>query len=237
MKRQSIFTRSSFKKAPVDRTRGVYVPAYLYGAVARTQYSADIGENYTVTETYTTTVNGKTVTRTRTKTKTEWRPLSGHHACYVRDIIVTASRGIHNNELEAIEPFDLRAIKRYKPALISGWFAEEPSMTADDCFELARKETGQEILGAVANFMPGDKHRNLRTQFRLHREVMEQILLPVWVFAVRYDEKKPPARVMVNGQTGQVSGYAPRSTLKVLLMVLFFIGLIAGGALWYRLQL
>ena len=79
----SIFARSDFRKAPLEKIRAVYLPAYLYGALADTQYSADIGETYTETQTYTTTdSNGKTVTRTRTVTKTEWRPLSGQHDSY-----------------------------------------------------------------------------------------------------------------------------------------------------------
>jgi DNA-directed RNA polymerase subunit RPC12/RpoP len=63
----SIFARSDFKQAAPELTRGVYLPAYLYGAVADSNYSARIGENYTEIETYTTTDSkGNTVTRTRT---------------------------------------------------------------------------------------------------------------------------------------------------------------------------
>src|SRR5688500_16581363 len=62
------FTPRSFRRADVSETRGVYVPAYLYSAEAHVEYRAEIGEHYTVTETYT---DSKGKTRTRTKTKTE----------------------------------------------------------------------------------------------------------------------------------------------------------------------
>ena len=52
---RTMFADSSLRRAKVEDLRGVYVPAYLYSAVARTDYTAQIGENYTETETYTTT--------------------------------------------------------------------------------------------------------------------------------------------------------------------------------------
>ncbi|MBC7172696.1 MAG: hypothetical protein H5U40_09730, partial [Polyangiaceae bacterium] len=92
------FARSDFLRAPVEKTRGVYLPAYLYGATARTRYAADIGENYTETETYVTRdAQGRTVTRTRVVVRTEWRRLSGYHEAYVRDVLVTASRSLSND--------------------------------------------------------------------------------------------------------------------------------------------
>ena len=105
--RRSFFVQSGVKGGTVDSIKGVYTPAYLYSAMATSQYSAQIGEDYQETETYTTTdSNGNTVVRTRTVTKTEWRYLQGQHSQYVMDVLVTGSRVIPNPELEAIEPFD-----------------------------------------------------------------------------------------------------------------------------------
>jgi hypothetical protein len=206
------------------------LPAYLYGAVASTEYSASIGENYTETETYTTTdSNGKTVTRTRTVTKTEWRSLSGNHSCYVVDVIVSASRGVTNAALEAVEPFDLRALRRYADSFISGWLAEEPSRSKDDCFQLAHDETVSKIGERLTRFMPGDTHRNLQHRTQLSHEVIDLVLLPIWTYAVRYAEDRPPIQILVNGQTGRVGGKIPVSTTKVtvaVIGVLFLIGIV-----------
>ena len=90
---------SRLKRASLQDVRGVYVPAYLYSALALSEYSASIGEDYTETETYTTTENGKTVTKTRTVTKTERRPLRGEHTEHVADLRGAASRGLPNGEL------------------------------------------------------------------------------------------------------------------------------------------
>lgn len=229
IRKSHMFTRSDFKKSAPQLTRGVYVPAYLYGAIADSDYSASIGENYTETETYVTTDSkGKPVVRTRTVVKTEWRPLRGRHCCYLVDVIVTASRGVSNDRLEAIEPFDLRALRRYDPSFISGWIAEDPSLTKDDCFQLAHQESIAKVGLMLEHFMPGDSHRNLQYQTQLTNEVIDLALLPVWSFAVRYDPDKPPLRILVNGQTGRVGGKAPISVVKVSLAIVIGLVIIGG---------
>ncbi|MEM6296558.1 MAG: hypothetical protein AAGA54_35155 [Myxococcota bacterium] len=218
--RSTWFVKSGFKEADVTDMRGVYLPAYLYSASARVGYTASIGENYTVTETYTTTdANGKSVTRTRTRVETEWRSLSGEWSAYLDDVVVTASRGLHNEELEAIEPYDLRALRRYTPKILSGWLAEDPSRTAAECATMAREEAVQQIGRRVSAFMPGDSHRELRYKTSFAHEHGALVLLPVWVLAVKYDPEQPAVRMVLNGQTGALVGRPPRSWTKVTIAI------------------
>ncbi len=234
MASRHFFVRSDFKTAVPELTRGVYLPAYLYGAVANSDYSASIGENYTETETYTTTdANGKTVTRTRTVVKTEWRPLSGQHCCYVVDVIVSASKGVTNPALEAIEPFDLRAMRRFEESFISGWLAEEASRTKDDCFRMAHDESVAKVGNYLKNFMPGDTYSNLQYRTSLSHEVIDLVLLPVWSYAVRYAEDKPPVQILVNGQTGRIGGDVPISATKVGCSIAVVVGIILAIVIFF----
>jgi hypothetical protein len=196
------------KDKAAEKVRGIYLPTYLYSATAYTTYAASIAEHY------------KGDDRER---KTEYRELDGRHATYIADILVTASRGIPNDEIEGIEPFDLGALVRYTPALVSGWISEEPSRTQEECRDLARQETTARVSEMLRGFLPGDGVRDLRHQTRLEDESVDLTLAPVWVFAIRYDDEKPPIRVLVNGQTGKVFGKVPLSWAKV--------GLIAVGIL------
>ncbi len=226
--RRGFFVQSSVKSGTVDSIKGVYTPAYLYSAMTTSHYQAQIGENYQETETYTTTdSNGNTVVQTRTVTKTEYRHLSGQHSCYVSDVIVTGSKVIPNGELEAIEPFDLRMMRRFTPAVISGWIAEEPSLALQECYGLARQETMDKIAKELADFMPGDSHQGLTFNTVLDRETTDLIYVPIWVLAIRHDPQKPVFRVLINGQTGKIYGKAPLSVLKILLVIFIVILLIA----------
>lgn len=235
--RKPWFAPGAFRRAEPSDVRGMYLPAYLYTAMASAEYRAEIGENYIVVETYTTTDSkGNTVTRTRTRTKTEWRQLSGRWASYVDDIIVSASTGLPNDELERVEPFDLRALHRFTPAVLSGWIAEDPSMAAAQCLSLARGETNDAIARRLTAHMPGDSHRGLDYSWRAEHEDLELMMLPVWVLAVKYAADKPPVRLVVNGQSGKVGGRAPLSWAKIVAVIVVALAVIVLAVLLGGMQ-
>jgi hypothetical protein len=203
------------KDRSAERVRGVYLPAYLYSATAHTSYHASIGESYKDKD---------------NKNRTEYRDLEGRHSRYVADILVTASRGIPNDEVEGIEPFDFGELARYTPGLVSGWISEEPSLSREECRQLARQEATARVARLLRQFLPGDTVRDLRHHTELADESIDLTLVPLWVFAVRYHDEKPPIRVLVNGQTGKVFGRVPLSWAKVGLVVAALLGL--GGLVW-----
>ncbi len=223
------FVHSGLKQGVVEGTQGIYLPSYLYGARAQANYSARIGEDYTVVVTYTTTdAKGNTTTHTRTETRTEWRSLTGEYESYVMDVVVTASKGIANSELQGIEPFDLRALQRFTPDLLAGWTAEEPSLGSEECIRLAQTEAVEGVESALQAFMPGDSSTGLKAQVELSDEVADLCLMPVWVYAVRFADDKAPIRILVNGQTGKIAGKVPYSPSKIILAVLLVLGAIGG---------
>lgn len=215
-------TPFGLKKKTAEKVKGVYLPTYLYSATAYTKYDASIAEHYEDDD---------------KEKKTEYRDLYGRHAFYVADVVVTASRGIPNDEMEGIEPLDLGALTRYTPALVSGWISEEPSLTQNECRELARKEARSHVGKRLRDFMPGDGVGSLRHETSLEDESIDLTLVPVWVSALRYDDKKPPIRVLVNGQTGRVYGKVPFSWAKLGLIVGGLLSLIGlARLLWVVLQ-
>ncbi|CAN5127976.1 hypothetical protein BH09MYX1_BH09MYX1_50750 [soil metagenome] len=225
--KSGFFTHPGLRSASVDDVRGVYAPAYLYGAIAHSEYTASIGENYTETEYYTTTDDkGNTRQESRTVTRTEYRHLAGMHSSVVRDVLVTASRFLDNAWLEAVEPFDLRHLRRASAAAISGWPAELPTLDLAASAELARQEATTKVGQALPHFMPGDSAQNLQFRTRLDQEVVDLVLVPLWVFSVRYDAKKPLLRILVNGQTAKAAGVVPKSTLRIVLAIVIPIALL-----------
>lgn len=225
--RHGLFRHAGLEGAPIEDIRGIYVPAWLYSAVAEADFTAEIGENYTVTRTRTVTRNGQTVTETYTTTETEWRPLGGRYLGYVADVLVTASKGLANHELEALEPFDLRALTRFTPAVISGWLAEDVTLAANESAQHARAEACEIIARRMKEFMPGDAYRGLSHQTSLASESSDVVLVPVWVLAMRHVADAPPVRVLVNGQNGKVVGDKPLSWWKVTIAVLMALALVA----------
>lgn len=223
------FRHPGVRRAKLEAFRGVYLPAVLYSAVARASFDASIGEEYYVTETYTERVDGKNVTRTRRVKKHEWVPLSGRVDGWAADILVSASRGVRNEALEAIEPYDFGQLRRYATGLVAGWSVETPSRTSAECLESARGELTQRIGNRLSSLMPGDTHSDLRFSTRTEQETATPVLVPVWVLALAFAADKPALQVLINGQTGRVSAKVPWSWPRILTVVLLVAAAIAAA--------
>lgn len=220
----ALWAPGSFRKAKVEDLRGVYVPAYLYTAAVRSDYQVSVGVHYTE-------VRQRRDGKIEQKRETEWTSLYGTWEAWSDDEVVTASGGIPNDELEAIEPFDLSRLRPYAPELVVGWAAEVPTLPLERCRALAREELVEQVGRRLKRSFPGDTYRSFHHDTEVEHEDLEPILLPVWVLPVRYGKDRRMVRLLVNGQTGRVTGDAPVSWLKVLLAVLGTVGLV-GGLLW-----
>ncbi len=226
------FADARIKRARIEELRGVYLPAYLYSAVARTAYTASIGEHYTRSETREITdAHGHKTTETRSVLRTEYRPLSGHHVGYITDVLVSASAGLTDGELHAIEPYDLLRVRRYCPAVVTGWIAEEFSRAPDDCRRASRDAAIDEVGMRLRRFMPGDSHSDLSWHTTVAWESLDPILVPVWVLAVRYRDDRAALRVVINGQTGAVAGTVPLTWWKLALAIVAVAAVVAAIAL------
>lgn len=229
------FADARIKRARVEDLRGIYVPAYLYSAVAHTDYEASIGEHYTeVEEVERVGEDGEKRTVRRQVTRCEYRPLAGRHVGYVTDVLVSASHGLRDAELHALEPFELGQLRRYSPALVSGWIAEEFAHAAEDCMRRSRRDAVDDIGVQLRRFLPGDSHSDLTWRTRVDWESLEPVLVPVWVLAVRWREDRPPLRVVINGQTGAIAGKVPLAWWKVTLAIVAAAAL--ALTLWWLLH-
>lgn len=220
------------QSAVADKLKGVYLPFWSFTMLARSQWTASIGEYWYRTETYTTQENGKTVTRTRRVQETEWWELDGRHHQYHAGYLVSGSRGLKQQDAERIQPFRLEALHVYRAQFLAGWLAEEYSIERAAALEICQQEFFRREEDAVAAFLPGDTHRNLVVRTRFEKTNSDLILLPIYVLSYRYGDKL--YRFLLNGQTGRAAGDKPISWRKVLWAVLTAVGAIVALALLGR---
>ena len=221
-----------------DKLNGVLVPFYAYDGTARTRWSAQVGIHWYETDTYTVTVNGQIHVRTRQVQRTEWFPLSGTHAANYFSNLVSASNGLPEAEANELEPFDLGKAVPFAPAAVAGWQAERPTVDHAHAHKVAGQEIAKRENGAIAGgFLVGDRHTSVESQTDLHVERVEEVLLPVWI--ATFPDRGKVFRLLVNGQTGEIVGKAPRSGAKIGCLVfaavgipaLVILGFLSAGAL------
>ncbi len=211
----SWFRPGDLKSAQIEeKLKGVYLPFWSFSMLAKSDWSANIGEYWWETETYTTTdKDGKTVTKTRRVRRTEWWNLAGRHHHYYSGYLVSGSRGLSQQHADRIKPFHLAALKRYRPHFLAGWLSEEYSVESVDALEVCRQEFHRREQQNVADHMPGDTHRELRLDTQFSDANSDLILLPVYLLAYRYRDKL--YRFTINGQTGKVAGDKPLSKWRI----------------------
>lgn len=218
------FRPGDLRRAKIEeKLRGVYLPFWSFSLLAESDWSASVGEYWWRTETYTTTVNGKTVTRTRRVRETEWWPLGGKHHRYYSGYLISASRGLSQADADRIQPFHLPALKRYSPSYLAGWLAEEYGVERDDALRTCHDEFYRREQSATAEFLPGDAYRDVNVTTRFSHAHSDLILLPVYLLSYRYKDRV--YRFMLNGQTGQAAGDKPVSWRRVAAAVA--VGLVA----------
>lgn len=201
------------KTADPAELDAVLVPFWCYDATAHSEYSGQVGIYWYETETYTVVVNGKTQVRTRQVRRTEWHALSGTHVHAYTDHLVSGSRGLPEDEANALEPFDLGQAQAYAPELIAGLIAEQPSIDHDTARVTANQELASLENRAITRFLPGDTAKGVTNTTTTHVDDVRLVLLPVWI--ATFPHNGTVFRMLVNGQTGEVVGSVPRSKTKI----------------------
>lgn len=217
------FRPSDLKSAAkLDHVRGVYVPSWIFSAAAQSSWTAEAGFHYYVEEVQI--VNGQQqVNRVQ---KTRWEPAYGHHQGAYRDLFVSASKGLTEAELVALEPFDLHSsMAEFNDDFLAGFEAECLAVTARSAWVPGQLRVESFERGACGKMVPGDTQRNLQVQTQTGNVMATSALVPVYVAAYMY--KEAVFRLVVNGQTSKVVGKAPYSWVKITFAVLVVLLLIA----------
>lgn len=217
------------RESTLGSLNGVYVPYWTFDAYTNSFWEAEAGYYYYTTETYTEGGQRKT----RQVRHIRWEHAEGTHDEFFDDELVCASTGLPAKHVKEIEQFDTKKLVAYDPAFLSGWKAEHYSVELKDAWQRGKAAMAEKIRRACAAKVPGDTQRNLQVQSAYSGITYKHVLLPIWIAAFQFGTKS--YRVVINGQSGTVSGDAPYSWLKIagavaaVLVVLLLLAKIAGS--------
>ena len=141
---------------------------------------------------------------------------AGHlSSCVYANMPVCGSLSLKEEMAQGIEPFDLEALKRYRPEYTAGWPVEIYQTTLAEASIQARARVREDI-----------EDRYGPTDFVHFTDVYWKLaLLPVYLGTYRYRNKL--YLFAVNGQTGKVFAQAPRDPIWITLIAITGVFLIA----------
>jgi hypothetical protein len=221
--RGGLFTPGDVRRAGrMDRLQGIYLPFWTFSMRADSTWQADIGEYWWETK--------RTSKGTRRVRRTEWHPLSGRHHSYHYHHLVSGSKGLPQDEALEVFPFEILAMRRYRPELLAGWLAEPFSVSREQALALCQQHF-REIEGQrIAAFLPGDTSKGLEWSTTFSEKSDDLLLLPFWIGTYTYQDK--PYRFVLNGQTGRATGTRPKSLWKIAAAILAVLAILLAVA-WF----
>jgi len=212
------FRPSALRRLREFSAVGVYVPFWTFDARVRSEWTADAGFYYWVTEPTVVLVRGRPTMQMRQVRKIRWEPAAGARDDRFDDLLVHASKGLPPKLCAELGRFDTSALVPYRPEYLAGWRAEEYAVDLATGFEAGKAEIEAIQAGRCGGDVPGDTHRNLSVRNRVSDVRWKHVLLPVWSLTYSHAGKEYP--VLIHGQTGRVVGEAPYSWVKILFLVL-----------------
>ena len=199
------------KLAATDAFSPVYLPYWTFDAITAAAWKAQVG--HTVTERYYNPSTKSWDTRTRI----DWRWESGRVRLNMDDVLLPGTRRLSALHLGKINVFDMRGLVTYEPSYLAGMQALRYDIDLETSWEAARYTMREKTRDACRKQASTSMIRNFSMSLDFADESWRHILLPVYIAAYRYANQS--YQVLINGQTGTISGQRPVDWNKVWLVI------------------
>lgn len=205
MMKKAIFAPKELKDPKhIDSFRGIYMPYWAYHLTQQGGYS----------------LKGTKSHRSGDYIITDHFKLNGNIDAYYKGISYDASASFADNISQALAPYDVKGMKAFTPAYLSGFYADasnvNPKIYQPEAEAIAVEESMKEIK-KQPEYRGYDMTDNHVTPKQLHTKAKEidSAMFPVWFMSYRNGDRI--AYATVNGQTGKVVSDLPVDVSKYLI--------------------
>jgi predicted RNA-binding Zn-ribbon protein involved in translation (DUF1610 family) len=206
---------------------GIYLPFWTFDAITMADWKAEVGHRKT--EHYYS--GGKR----RTRTRIVWKWEAGQARLDIDDLLISGTTRLSPILLDRIKGYDLHDLAPYEPKYLAGFQAQAYDIPLEAAWERARHNMREQTRRACRSQASTSKIRNFSMTLEFGQERWRYMLLPAYIAVYRYNQQS--YQVMINAQTGTVTGQRPVDWLKVWLAVAallspgLLLGLVGLGAL------
>ena len=188
---------------------GVYLPFWTFDSTLNARWRAEVGHQ----ETEQTYSNGEWTTTT----KTVWKWESGQERQTVDDMLIWGTTHVSSLLLGQVIDFQLSDLAPYEAQYLAGFQAQNYDISLEQSWETARQKMREQIKKACRQAPSTSRVRNFSMELDFDDETWRYILLPVYLSSYRYRDKV--YQVLINAQTGTISGQRPADWPKIWLVI------------------
>jgi ribosomal protein L37AE/L43A len=197
--------------AIVDHFAGIYLPFWTFSAQIASDWKAEVGHERQ--ESYYDH-NDKSW---KTRTVIDWGWENGRVNIDVADLLLCGSSRVSQLLIKRVEPFHLKDLVSYAPDFLAGWQAQTYDRTLPKAWEQGKADMRERAKSACHSSIGSPHVRNFNMTADFNEETWRYILLPVYVAAYKFENQV--YQVMLNGQTGAITGQKPVAWWKIWLAV------------------
>ncbi len=181
------FVPKGIKNFETEKIRGIYVPFWLFDMrYADRQYYK-----------YTKKQGKATVTR--------FEYIEGETT--LKKFTLDASLNLNDDSSTRLEPYDMRQLKEFDMAYLSGYYSDRFDIGAAEITGDAVIKAGTIYNEEIRNYLKHQGGKLVKSDPNYEVYKTEYALLPAWFLSFKYDNK--PFTILVNGQTGKMVGAVP----------------------------
>jgi DNA-directed RNA polymerase subunit RPC12/RpoP len=189
----------------------IYLPFWTFDSTTDADWKAEVG--HPKTEQYYD--HGSKSWKTRTRI--DWRWESGNVQLKIDDLLVPGTERVSARHLSSVQNNDLSALVKYEPSFLAGMQAKNYDISLEAAWDVARQNMREKTRLACRDQASTGMIRNFRMDLDFKDENWRLILLPFFMTSYRFNSKV--FQVLINGQTGKISGQRPVDWTKVWLVV------------------
>lgn len=159
----------------------------------------------------------------------QWEAHSGSQFENFKDVLIPGLRKMSPADLAGIAPFNARELVDFSPDYLAGWVALTYDFPLADASLKAREFVLKKVKGSIESLVePNRPKRNFSTgEGKWSGLTYKLTLLPIYTGNYSFQGKR--YHLLVNGQTGKVSGKKPIDNIKAALYIT--IGIILLGVI------
>ncbi len=210
IKGKSLVPKEFKQSVEADDIHAYYFPAFVFDANCLSTYSGRLYNTYTVKD-----KNGFT------ETKKRYFPIHGQKNTNHSNIEIEASSKLTQNELLTIKPYNFNQSVNYTDEFVFGYELECNSNSLIDSSKHAKTIVEQNIKNEILSKYSYDGVENLNIQTNYNSFKYSYCALPI--YRINYTYKNKKYSNVMNGQTGALGGNYPKSTAKIVAIVLSII--------------
>lgn len=207
--RKSFFTPRAYKNEKcIESFRGIYMPYWAYHVEQKAP----------------TELKGQKKYRRGDYIITDFYTLEFEIDAYYKGLSYDASSSFYDNISEAIGPYNIKNMKEFHPAILSGFYGDTMDIPSEvycpDAFEYSN-EMSFNAVHKVPEFRglsitESNDHNVRNYTFDTRLAAIDSTMYPVWFMSYRNHNRI--AYATINGQTGKITTDMPISTGKYILL-------------------